>query len=636
MNQSLPTRAFREHTDLNQLKRQAKELLDAFRSGDGTAIAEVNAHYRAADPDTFALHEAQLVLARAYGFASWPKLKAYVDGATAKRFLEAVRAGDSVSIQSMLRSRPELVNMGVGQGEHRAIHYAVLLRSPEITRLLMQHGADARAGIHPHRDATSAFTLASDRGYDEIVAMIREEEQRRRETRAGTSDVAAPAGIFGTGMWESGWAIRVLQADPALARSTDPEGCTPLHAAASALDEEGISWLLDHGADPNHLVKGRWTPLDLAASGRGWSRNGNRAKFEQVARLLLSRGASLSPIPAVALGEGEWVRARHAECALARFTSIHIGVNSSILNMGGLLSIAVLHDRPGMLALLLGLGLDPDERIRVDGMDEILYTAGNPLLSCVVLGKRQMAEMLLARGADPNANVYTCGSPLFRAYQMKAGEFVRLLEQHGGLLDAVSAGFARQTAAARQLLADEAAGCLRPGAVSPGNTVSEELLWSACGAGDPEIVRMALERIDWPRQDSRWGWPLWQAFSCDRGVVRGLACFRLLLDRADPNQIDSGRTILHTVMARGEKEQLPYAEMLLDQGARVDIRDDLLKSTALGWACRWGRVYFVKLLLERGADPVETDAEPWATPRAWAQKMNHDNVLQVLLKYRPK
>src|SRR5215475_1391293 len=104
MNQSLPTRAFREHTDLNQLKRQAKELLDAFRIGDGAAIAEVNAHYRAADPDTFALHDAQLVLARAYGFASWPKLKAYVDGVTAGHFLDAVRAGDRDKVHAMLRA----------------------------------------------------------------------------------------------------------------------------------------------------------------------------------------------------------------------------------------------------------------------------------------------------------------------------------------------------------------------------------------------------------------------------------------------------------------------------------------------------------------------------------------------------
>src|ERR1051326_80563 len=105
MKQSLPTRAFREHTDLDQLKRQAKELLDALRRGDGAATAEVNAHYGAANPDTFALHDAQLVLARAYGFASWPKLKAYVDGDTAKHLVEAVRAGDLPEVQAMLRAR---------------------------------------------------------------------------------------------------------------------------------------------------------------------------------------------------------------------------------------------------------------------------------------------------------------------------------------------------------------------------------------------------------------------------------------------------------------------------------------------------------------------------------------------------
>ena len=94
MNRSLPTRASRAHTDLDQLKRQARELLDAFRAGDAAAVTEVNGHHRGADAATFALHDAQLVLARAYGFASWPKLKAYVDGVNAKHFLEAVRAGD--------------------------------------------------------------------------------------------------------------------------------------------------------------------------------------------------------------------------------------------------------------------------------------------------------------------------------------------------------------------------------------------------------------------------------------------------------------------------------------------------------------------------------------------------------------
>jgi hypothetical protein len=181
--------------------------------------------------------------------------------------------------------------------------------------------------------------------------------------------------------------------------------------------------------------------------------------------------------------------------------------------------------------------------------------------------------MLLARGADPNANVYTSGSPFYRAHFQKDPEFIKLLDQHGGFLDAVSSGYSCRTEAARRLIEDEAAGRLRPGAASPGKTVAEDLLWSAAGGGDPEIVRMALERVDWPRDDSRWMWPLWQAFTCDGGVERGLACFNQLLDRADPNLSESGRTMLHTVMARGREEHVPYAEMLLERGARMDLRE---------------------------------------------------------------
>ncbi len=48
MQKSLPTRAMREHPDLDQLKRQAKELLEAFNAGLPEAVDEVNTHYREA------------------------------------------------------------------------------------------------------------------------------------------------------------------------------------------------------------------------------------------------------------------------------------------------------------------------------------------------------------------------------------------------------------------------------------------------------------------------------------------------------------------------------------------------------------------------------------------------------------
>ena len=64
--------------DFNQFKRQAKELLKAYRAGDASAVAEVERHEQAPDQAAFALHDAQRVLARSYGFASWQKLKSYV------------------------------------------------------------------------------------------------------------------------------------------------------------------------------------------------------------------------------------------------------------------------------------------------------------------------------------------------------------------------------------------------------------------------------------------------------------------------------------------------------------------------------------------------------------------------------
>jgi hypothetical protein len=163
-------------------------------------------------------------------------------------------------------------------------------------------------------------------------------------------------------------------------------------------------------------------------------------------------------------------------------------------------------------------------------------------------------------------------------------------------------------------------------------------------------VQMALDGIDWPRDDPRWHRMLWCSLrfwnhipwlhsanpALDRGTY--LTCFRLILEQCGANVIGRfGQRILHNVAASREpvtaEERVAFATMLLDAGARWDVRDDLLKSTPLGWACRWGRIELVKLLLERGADRVEAEAEPWATPRAWAEKMGHDEVLTVLREF---
>ena len=69
-----------ERPDLDQLRRQAKELRDAARRGDPGALDRVTRGYRAAPQGEVTLgYAAQLVIARELGFTSWPRLKAVVE-----------------------------------------------------------------------------------------------------------------------------------------------------------------------------------------------------------------------------------------------------------------------------------------------------------------------------------------------------------------------------------------------------------------------------------------------------------------------------------------------------------------------------------------------------------------------------
>lgn len=632
MNRNLPTRKLRAHPDLNQLKRQAKELLAAFAAGQTAAVDEVNTRYRDADAATFALHDAQLVLARSYGFESWPKLKAFVDGVTIKRFAEAVQANDTRQVRAMLKARPELATMGIDN--YQVVHLAVLNRAPEIVKLLMEHGDNARAGIYPHRDATSALTIAQERGYDEIVAIIEAEEERRRVAQSGGAASPSPEDLMKAILsGDEERAMSLVDADPALVHSSDGIAATPLHIAARPVNERLIQFLLERGADPSRRDSRGFTPLEEAAHSSDVNSAG---AFRAIATLLLQRGAEMTPRAAVAFGDIDWLRARHAAGELTN-TTIHWS--------GGLLRVAASHNRPEILDLLLGFGFDADERIRLDAGDEAVFSWGMPLWHCALTGKYAMAEVLLQHGADPNGRVFAAGEPITKAYIMRDWAMVDLIRRYGGVLQATAAGSLRQTELARQILAGETDFRLEG---DGGDTAAEQLLWGAATSGDSEIVRMALEQVTWPRDDIRWFYILEQPLRVADG--RGdpdwprsmyLECFRLLVERVDPNLRgrvgDNGRfglTLLHSVAGLPEhvtpEERLAFATILLDAGARLDLRDNVLRSTPLGWASRWGRPGLVRLLLERGADPVETEAEPWATPVAWAEKMKHHDVLAQL------
>jgi hypothetical protein len=75
----VPTVSIPDDPDLDQLRRKARELQRAVRRGEPDAVALVAEHGATEPSATFPLHAAQLVVARALGFASWPKLRHYLD-----------------------------------------------------------------------------------------------------------------------------------------------------------------------------------------------------------------------------------------------------------------------------------------------------------------------------------------------------------------------------------------------------------------------------------------------------------------------------------------------------------------------------------------------------------------------------
>src|SRR5262245_57664322 len=115
---SMASRPIPPHPSLEFDRKQARALLDAFNAGDALARERFRSHHpRYSTGETrrpAALHDAQLVVAREYGFASWPRWKQFVEA----RLLDAreraallVRAacqGDMRRASQLLAAQPGL------------------------------------------------------------------------------------------------------------------------------------------------------------------------------------------------------------------------------------------------------------------------------------------------------------------------------------------------------------------------------------------------------------------------------------------------------------------------------------------------------------------------------------------------
>lgn len=136
----MPIATLSARINLEQTRKQAKELLEAFKAGDRKILDQVRWNHprfqgltdKAIAAATFQLADAQLVLARLHAFDSWPKLLEHIEMLEKKdpaimRFESAANAivsGDITTLKNLLRDNPALVHARSTRSQRAPlIHY---------------------------------------------------------------------------------------------------------------------------------------------------------------------------------------------------------------------------------------------------------------------------------------------------------------------------------------------------------------------------------------------------------------------------------------------------------------------------------------------------------------------------------
>ena len=271
--------------NLEQQKKQARDLLRAIRSGNPDANSRLRQHHArwaASGEDAVrqlvSLHDAQFVLAREQGFASWPKLKAYAEPASHARHTRlfvADVAWLTDRVHGLLRTRASAGPAALEQ--IRQWHPRFADRSDEEIR---------RA---PFTEEDARLVYAREHGFETW------EDLASRVSLVASNPAAAITEPFLTAFaaLQSGDAASfetLLRANPRLASERGTNGNTLLNLAVSLASKPGwnaglspIAALLTAGADVNDANDRGWTPLHAAAY----------ANKTKIASLLLEHGAAL-------------------------------------------------------------------------------------------------------------------------------------------------------------------------------------------------------------------------------------------------------------------------------------------------------------------------------------------------------
>jgi Ankyrin repeat len=366
--------------DLNQLHRQAKELLRDIHAGDANAIAESREYH----PDSMdcadaKLADAQLVLARSYQASSWTRL------VHAVQLADAIWRDDLDTVRTIITRNPALLREDVlirrDSNWGPPMSYAANLGRDEIIRYLHRQGARdfehaaGRAALQSHPDTLRLiYDLAGRPSLDNFSLA----------GPAYTLSVEGTAAMFGLGVRLGPEGVDTNTMEHLL--GTDSRNPTAKHKI--------LEMYVEHGFDPPDtpvmaLHRGR---IDLLEDHLSRDPDLFRRTFDVAEVFLLAPACAREPYE-------------------AQGTPVHATT---------LLHVAAYFDELEIAQWLLDRGMDVDARAAIDIEGFGGYTA---LFSTVVsqhnfwvnYGKglpdeARFTRLLLDRGADPNirASIRAC------------------------------------------------------------------------------------------------------------------------------------------------------------------------------------------------------------------------------------
>ena len=364
------SRGLPERPHLDVPKREARELLEQWRDGDPTARERVfHRHPKlqkltdeaAAAATEIKLTDAQLVVAREYGFSSWPELKRRIESnAEAVALQRAIRADDRETVVRILRTNSALLHVPLRSGNWGPpMSHAANLGRLELIETIALLGA---------KDYQHAFDRALLQGQIECARWL--------HARGAT---LAPGIVMGS--------------------------CETLNAA-------GFRFLLELGAPLTDAHGDRLAPLSRLLG--TYSRN--PAGKHEILELFAAHGYALPDTPVMALHRGDlirledWLR-RDPQLLKRRFALREIypaecgcpddgGMHLTPIAGTTLLHLAIDFREREVFDWLLAHGADPNARAEIDAYG---FGGHTPLFNAAVNGPWRdpgFIPGLLERGAD--------------------------------------------------------------------------------------------------------------------------------------------------------------------------------------------------------------------------------------------